>query len=104
MDFFQRIDIIYSKNFDKIFIGVVKNDTTYINRLIIIINTIDKFIMTMESESNNFQVLLKDRGSKIEICTFLHQKKDSLENLIFFLNGKLEDINEGVTNNYGATS
>ena len=27
---FQRIDIIYSKNFDKIFIGVVKNDTTYI--------------------------------------------------------------------------
>ena len=58
----------------------------------------------MESESNNFQVLLKDKGNKIEICTFLHQMKDSLENLIFFLNGKLEDINEGVTNNYDATS
>ena len=28
---FKRIDIIYSKNFDKIFIGVVKNDETYIN-------------------------------------------------------------------------
>lgn len=101
---FKRIDIIYSKNFDKIFIGVVKNDKTYINRLILKINTIDKFAMSMEPKSFGFKVLLKETINQTEICDFIHQRKKYLEDFLFFLNGKLGDINEGNINNCETTS
>ena len=93
---FKRIDIIYSKNYDKMFIGVVKNDKAYINRLILNINTIDKFAMSMEQKGFGFKALLKGTINQIEICDFFHQNQNSLEDFLFLLNGKLEDINEGI--------
>ena len=101
---FERIDIIYSKNYDKIFIGVVKNDKEYINRLILNINTIDKFAMSMEKKGFGFKVLLKETINQNGICDFFNQSENSLEDFLFLLNGKLEDINEGSINNCEVTS
>ena len=101
---FKRIDIIYSKNYDKMFIGVVKYDKAYINRLILSINTIDKFAMSMEQKGFGFKALLKGTINQIEICDFFHQNQNSLEDFLFLLNGKLEDINEGIINNCEVTS
>ena len=103
---FERIDIIYSKNYDKIFIGVVKNDKEYINRLILSINTIDKFEMSLEKKGFGFRVLLKGTINQNGICDFFNQSQNSLEDFLFLLNGKLEDINinEGIINNCEVTS
>ena len=101
---FERIDIIYSKNYDKILIGVIKNDKEYINRLILNINTIDKFAMSMEKKGFGFKVLLKETINQNGICDFFNQSENSLEDFLFLLNGKLEDINEGIINNCEVTS
>ena len=101
---FKRLDIIFSKNYDKIFIGVVKNDKTYIKRLILNINTIDKFVMSVEQKGVGFKVLLKETINQNEICNFFHQEKYYLESILFLLNGKLEDINKGISNNCEVTT
>ena len=86
------------------FIGVVKNDKVYINRLIVKLNTIDKFVMSMEKEVFGFKVLLKETVNQNGICDFFNQSQTSLEDFLFLLNGKLEDINEGIISNYDVTS
>ena len=60
--------------------------------------------MSMELKGFGFKVLLKETINQTEICNFFHQSKKSLEHFLFFLNGKLEDINEGNINNCEATS
>ena len=54
-ELFQRIDWIYSTNFDRIFIGIVKNDDSYIKTFIYNINSIDK--LGMQNNDNGYLVL-----------------------------------------------
>ena len=71
----SRIDIIYSNNFDRIFIGLLDYyEKTYLNTFLFQINSIDKFILQSiikskeQSENkNNLQVILKS-GEIQTIC------------------------------------
>ena len=74
---FKIIHIIFSKKF----IGVVKNNKTYINRLKLNINTIDKFAISVEQKGFGFNDLLKKTINQNEICNFFQQRKYSLENI-----------------------
>lgn len=92
---FKRLDWVYSKNFDRIFIGVVKNDTTYLNSKTYQISEIDKFVFIMKNQGYVFQVLLKE-GNFIDICTFYHQKDYILNTFIYLINGQ---FNSKLNNN-----
>ena len=84
-----RIDFIYSKDFERIFIGVVKyTKTNYIKTLELQKNDINKFIYERVEDINfYFKVLLKN-DKKEYICTLEKQREDELEGLICFLNGE----------------
>ena len=73
-----RIDFIYSKDFDRIFIGLVKYTQT-------------KYVNTFEFQKNNtyfnLKVEFKNNGTQ-QICTLMKQSQDELEGLISFLNGE----------------
>ena len=92
---FERIDWIYSKNFDRIFIGVVKNDTTYITSYTYQLNEISKFVLVMKGKGYVFQIFLKG-NNYIDICTFYHQDNKNLNSFIYLINGQ---INSKLNNN-----
>ena len=84
-----RIDFIYSKDFERIFIGVVKyTETKYIKTFELQKNDINKFIYERVGDINfNLAVLLKN-DKLHQICTLKKQREDELEGLICFLNGE----------------
>ena len=88
---FQRLDWIFSNNFDRIFIGVVKDDKTYLNKIIYNINLIDKFIIEKNNNIFYFRLLLND-GNNINICEFRKQETDNINNFILLINGQINDI------------
>ena len=101
----SRIDIIYSINFDRIFIGLVNhNEKAYLNTFLFHINSIDKFTLqsiiksTEKSKNkNNLQVVLKN-GETQTICQ-INDFEATLEGLLFILNEKLINRNEPIINN-----
>ena len=95
---FQRIDWIYSKNFDRIFIGFVKNVETYLNSLIYNINTVDKLLLNKMNNNYLFKILLKD-GNNVDICEFTKEKENTLNKFIFLINGQINDRNDRNNNN-----
>ena len=90
-ELFIRIDWIYSTNFDRIFIGIVKNDDSYIKTFIYNINSIDKLAMQMNDKGYSFKIIFKDQNNE-EICLFKKENKYEFEHLLFLFNGKLEDV------------
>ena len=82
-----RIDCIYSKNFDRIFIGLVKNNKkSYVNTFIFETNNIERFILEKEGiEDYNLKVIFKGNESQ-EICNLKNETQENLEGLAYLLN------------------
>jgi len=89
---FERLDWIYTKDFDRIFIGVVKDDSSYFNNFIFSTDTIDKLVLEIFGEYYSLKIILKT-GTRTEICKFLKEKKMQLEIFIKFINGQINKIN-----------
>ena len=95
-----RIDCIYSKNFDRIFIGIVKyNKTKYINTFEYQMNNISRFILEKEGNSSdtnfNLKVVFKNNETQ-QICYIKNKNQQELEGLAYLLN---ERININSNNN-----
>ena len=90
----KRMDFIYSKDFDRIFIGVV-NDTQerYNKTFEYQIDEIERFFFQQSERKqnySNFQVVLKNkRIDEIQECRFMD--KYDQEGLEYILNGKLNN-------------
>ena len=84
-----RIDIIYSRNFDRMFIGLVKyTKTSYVNIFEFQMNNINRFILEKISHDNfNLKVIFKNNHSKL-ICN-VKKSQEELEGLAFLLNERL---------------
>ena len=86
-----RIDFIYSKDFDRIFIGLVKyNKKSYVNTFEFQMNTIERFILEKQGSKVifNLKVIFKDNNSQ-QICAIKNKTKENLERLAYLLNEKL---------------
>ncbi len=88
---FEEIDWIYSKNFDRIFIGILKNKNTYLNKRIFEIESIDNFHFEIMDKFHNFQVSLKN-GDSMNLCTFHYLPDDILNDFIVLLNWQIIKI------------
>ena len=84
-----RIDIIYSKNFDRMFIGLVKyTKTSYVNIFEFQMNNINRFILENIGHDNyNLKVIFKNNDSHL-ICS-IKKSQEELEGLAFLLNERL---------------
>jgi hypothetical protein len=89
---FERLDWIYSNDFDRIFFGVVKNDSSYVNTFIYNTNTIDKFVLEIRDGKFCFKILLKD-GTNTEICRYNREQENNLNTFIYLINGQINKIN-----------
>ena len=96
---FKRIDVIFSKNLDRIFIGIVKYDMTYLNKGIYQKDEIDVFRMQSEDKMNkiNFQISLKN-GEVITLCTFTNTQITELYDFIVLLNWKIDKLTRELEN------
>ena len=84
-----RIDCIYSKNFDRVFLGLVKyTKTKYINTFEFQMNNISRFILEREGTNFNLKVEFKNNETQ-QICTIKNKTQEELEGLINLLNKRL---------------
>ena len=84
-----RIDCIYSKNFDRVFIGLVKyTKTKYVNTFEFQMDNIRRFILERKGGNFNLKVEFKNNGTQ-QICTIKNKTQDELEGLAYLLNEKL---------------
>ena len=95
---FKRLDWIYTNDFERIFIGVVKNDTSYINTFTYNIESIDKFIVEIREGKLCLKIVLKD-GFNNEICRYTREKESDLNIFIYLINGQINKINNGNNGN-----
>ena len=87
-----RIDCIFSKDFDRIFIGLVKyTKTSYVNTFEFPMNNIDKFILEKISNENYDLMIIFKNNEKRLICNIKKNQQD-LEGLAYLLNEKLIKI------------
>jgi hypothetical protein len=95
-----RIDFIYSENFDRIFIGVVKNyQKSYIKTFLFNTNTIDKFILQANQlKGYDLRIMLKENNEIQTIWQIKRKGQDDLEGLAFLLNERFVDDNDIITN------
>ena len=88
----KRMDVIYTKDFKKMFIGLVKYyEKTYKKFFVFDINNIEKFKFEQNKKSNkyfNLNVELKNEEIK-KICE-LENEEDSMNTLLIALNEKME--------------
>ena len=88
-----RIDCIYSKNFDRIFIGVVKyTNSKYLKTAEFQINNISKFIFERDVKFSNVYFNLNavfKNGEKQKIFTLSNINQGKIEGLIYLLNERL---------------
>ena len=89
-----RIDFIYSKNFDRIFIGLFNNNgKTYKNTFEFQMNLIDNFILQSLSYNDRGYILkvnVKNNGIQ-ELYIFPKANKENLRGLVYLLNEKLKN-------------
>ena len=99
-----RIDCIYSKNFDRIFIGLVKyTKTKYVNTFEYQMDNIDRFILENGGNNRNrifnLKVVFKNNDIQ-QIFTLRKKTKADLEGLIYLLNERLNiNANTNITPN-----
>ena len=86
-----RIDIIFSENFDTIFIALLNhNGTSYKKKFTYNIISIRQFIIENYMNSNNVSILKVIYGNKaIEDIFTIYENKYNLDGLLFILNEKL---------------
>ena len=97
-----RVDIIYSYDFDKIFIGTsINGQNRYITKSELFINEIDRFILKKNKINEagfHLKVIFKGNTEK-ELCYIKDQQQD-LEGLVYILNekkvGKIDYNNSNV--------
>ena len=100
MNVIKRIDIIYSSDFDRIFIGLVKYyEKSYKKTFIYNINTIDKFILQSYKKSNEKYFLkVQLKGQNIQDLDLLNISTYDTDGLLNILNEKVDKKeNEGNT-------
>ena len=89
---YLRMDIIFSKNFDKLFIALLnRKGSSYKKTFIFDINLIDKFILQPYKDSNKksfLKVVYKDKN--IEELLRIDEYRNNLDGLLFILNQKLD--------------
>ena len=95
---FQRLDWIYTNDFDRIFIGVVKNDTSYVNTFTYTIESIDKFVLEIREGKLCLKIILKN-GIDTEICRYTREKDKDLNTFLYLINGQINKINNGINGN-----
>ena len=87
-----RIDCIYSKKFDRIFIGLVNFNKIKYYTFEYQMNNINRFIYEKEENSNknsfHLKVVFKNNDFQ-QICTLKDQSENELEGLISLLNKRL---------------
>lgn len=85
-----RIDIIYSFNFDKIFIGTSYNDAKeYWKTFELFINEIDRFILKKNRINEiGFHLCVISKGNTSRELCYIEDRQEELEGLIYILNGK----------------
>lgn len=90
----SRLDIVYSNNYDRIFIGLVnKSQKAYTNKFTFYIDSIEQFILeSIHNSEANFYLkgIMKNKEIK-NICR-LDEYKAYLEGLLLFLNQRLNII------------
>ena len=90
-----RIDIIYSNNFDIIFIGLVNNnEKSYKNTFEFNMSVIEKFVLqkiSYEYEGFHLKVIFKDKTDQL-IYSIKKATQEKLRGLIFILNERLNII------------
>ena len=90
-----RIDIIYSNNFDIIFIGLVNNNQkSYKNTFEFNMSIIEKFVLqkiSYEYEGFHLKVIFKDKTNQL-IYSLKKSTQENLRGLIFILNERLNII------------
>ena len=97
---YLRVDVIYSNDFDRIFIGALNNeenkvDCTYQSSAVFNINDISKFVLQKISiKEDGFHLSAIYKGSNInkEIC-YIKDSQLELEGLIYILNKRINNIN-----------
>ena len=89
-EIFHRIDWIFSKDFDRIFIGVVRGGN-YLKNIMYNINDIDKFVLMVNNNRYSFKICLKD-GKNEDICEFQGQEKKVLDSFIYLINGQINNL------------
>ena len=103
---FQRIDWIYSENYDQIFIGVVKNDKSYLNTLTYNSNLINRYVLELKGDKYLLKIIFHD-STEAQICQFkknfqeysYYSLNENLNALLYLLNGQLNKINNKNNNN-----
>ena len=92
---YLRIDIIYSNDYDKIFVGATKDEKSYYSSSVFNMNEIDKFILQKNSlKEKGFHLIsfLKGNNLKREIC-YIEDSKEEIEGLIYILNERINKVN-----------
>ena len=103
-----RIDIIYSRDFDKLFIGIVNvNKNSYLSTKDFNIREIDKFVLSKNKpEENGFHLIPIYKGDNNINTTgkeifFIKDSQVNLEGLVYILNEKLIPNNNNNNFNTG---
>ena len=93
----SRIDCIYSKDFDRIFIGLVKyTENSYVNTFEFEMNNIDRFILEDQGiKKSNLKVIFKNNEIQ-HICTIRKRNNENLEGLTYLLNERLIDNTDNI--------
>ena len=88
-----RIDCIFSKDFDRIFIGLVKSSgTSYANTFEFQMNDIERFVLQKEENAvYNLKVLFKNKETQ-DIYRITNKTQEELEGLAYILNERLINI------------
>ena len=90
---FERLDWVYSNNFDRIFLGVVKNSSSYKITFTYDINTIDKFCIESKDKWYFLKVMLNS-GIYENICKFTKKQDRNLNHFLYLINGHINKINK----------
>ena len=97
----NRIDFVFSENYDEIFIGIVKaNKTSYENTFQYEMNLIDKFMVNKKQANGiDLLVVLKNNSKAQYICSIKNILKINADGLVYLLNEKLNLKNENTNSN-----
>ena len=98
---FLRIDMIYSKEFDRLFIGVVKNDeSAYINTYLFKLDEVEKFVIQKNNINEpgfHLKSIYKGSGLIQDIC-YINEIQTELEGLMYILNEKMQQSANSINN------
>ena len=99
---FLRIDLIFSNDYNKLFIGVSKNNDLYLytSRDELVLNTVERFILRKHENNNNtffLDVFKKGNNMTDTICD-IEDSQTELEGLLYLLNERIINDNNGNMN------